>query len=319
MKPILFLLLLIAVSSKTPIPELVRTVNDMKTTWKAQEYTRDITPLLGELIDTPNPNPLPERIPEVNDELPESFDLREKYPECKSISEIRDQANCGSCWAFGAVEVMTDRLCIHSGQKDHRKLSAQDLVSCCSTCGFGCQGGWSSAAFFYWRQYGVVTGGEKGETDSCYPYFLPHCDHHVQGKYGPCPATTKAPSCANKCQEEYSKEWSEDKVYGSEAYSLSGEKRMMQELYERGSMAGSFTVYEDFPTYKSGVYQHVAGKALGGHAIKILGWGVENGVKYWLCANSWNEQWGDNGYFKILRGSNHCGIESGPSAGMPKL
>lgn len=45
----------------------------------------------------------------------------------------------------------------------------------------------------------------------------------------------------------------------------------------------------------SGVYQHVSGSYVGGHAIKILGWGEENGVPYWLCANSWNTDWGDNG------------------------
>jgi cathepsin B len=46
-------------------------------------------------------------------------------------------------------------------------------------------------------------------------------------------------------------------------------------------------------SYKSGVYQHVSGEELGGHAIKVLGWGVENGTPYWLVANSWNEDWGD--------------------------
>lgn len=44
-----------------------------------------------------------------------------------------------------------------------------------------------------------------------------------------------------------------------------------------------------------GVYQHVSGSAVGGHAIKMLGWGEEDGVPYWLCANSWNTDWGDNG------------------------
>ena len=44
-----------------------------------------------------------------------------------------------------------------------------------------------------------------------------------------------------------------------------------------------------------GVYKHVSGSPLGGHAIKILGWGVEDGIPYWLCANSWNTDWGDNG------------------------
>jgi cathepsin B len=44
-----------------------------------------------------------------------------------------------------------------------------------------------------------------------------------------------------------------------------------------------------------GVYQHVTGQMLGGHAIKILGWGKENNTPYWLVANSWNTDWGDNG------------------------
>lgn len=44
-----------------------------------------------------------------------------------------------------------------------------------------------------------------------------------------------------------------------------------------------------------GVYQHISGENLGGHAIRILGWGVENGTPYWLIANSWNADWGDNG------------------------
>ena len=54
---------------------------------------------------------------------------------------------------------------------------------------------------------------------------------------------------------------------------------------------------------------------MGGHAIRILGYGVENGEKYWLCANSWNEEWGDNGYIKIRRGTDECGIESQGVAG----
>lgn len=68
-------------------------------------------------------------------------------------------------------------------------------------------------------------------------------------------------------------------------------------------------------TYKSGVYQYVAGSSLGGHAVKIIGWGVENKVPYWLVVNSWNEGWGERGLFKILRGSNHVGIEGGIYAG----
>lgn len=50
----------------------------------------------------------------------------------------------------------------------------------------------------------------------------------------------------------------------------------------------------------SGVYQHVTGEMMGGHAIRILGWGVENGTPYWLVANSWNTDWGDNGEWRPL-------------------
>lgn len=82
-----------------------------------------------------------------------------------------------------------------------------------------------------------------------------------------------------------------------------------------GPVEAAFTVYEDFLSYKSGVYHHVTGSQLGGHAIKILGWGVQDNTPYWLVANSWNTDWGNQGFFLIKRGSNECGIESGVVAG----
>ena len=89
----------------------------------------------------------------------------------------------------------------------------------------------------------------------------------------------------------------------------------MAEIMTYGPVEGAFTVYADFEAYTSGVYQHTYGRYLGGHAIRIIGWGVENGQKYWLVANSWNESWGENGYFKILKGVNECGIEGQVVAG----
>ena len=77
-----------------------------------------------------------------------------------------------------------------------------------------------------------------------------------------------------------------------------------QAIYSEGPVEASFTVYQDFMNYKSGVYYHVTGSQLGGHAVKILGWGFdeESGLEYWLAANSWNEAWGDKGFFKIKIG-----------------
>jgi len=75
-------------------------------------------------------------------------------------------------------------------------------------------------------------------------------------------------------------------------------------LVQYGSVTAAFTVYEDFVNYKSGVYRHTSGSALGGHAVKIIGYGED----YWIVNNSWNNSWGDNGTFKIAFGE--CGIDS---------
>jgi len=69
-----------------------------------------------------------------------------------------------------------------------------------------------------------------------------------------------------------------------------------------GPVETGFTVYADFMNYKSGIYKYVSGRQEGGHAVKIIGWGVEGGVKYWICANSWNTNWGENGFFRIEEG-----------------
>jgi len=93
----------------------------------------------------------------------------------------------------------------------------------------------------------------------------------------------------------------------------------MQELMNRGPIVAGFMVYADFPSYRSGVYQHVTGSMVGGHAVKLLGWGEENGVPYWLCANSWNTDWGIGGYFKIRRGTNEGNIEQMLWSGLAKV
>lgn len=93
----------------------------------------------------------------------------------------------------------------------------------------------------------------------------------------------------------------------------------MQELYENGPLEASFEVYGDFLSYKSGVYQYISGVLLGGHAVRLIGWGSENGTPYWLLVNSWNTEWGENGLFRILRGYNECGIESLVVGGLADL
>ena len=90
----------------------------------------------------------------------------------------------------------------------------------------------------------------------------------------------------------------------------SGEEKIQRMIMEGGPVETAFTVYTDFENYAGGVYSHKSGSVAGGHAVRMVGWGVDNGVKYWKVANSWNPYWGEKGYFRIVKGSNEGGIEN---------
>lgn len=253
-------------------------------------------------------------------ELPENFDPRKQWPFCPSLSEVRDQGDCGSCWAFGAVEAMTDRICIKSKGKINFHFSAEDLVACCTDCGYGCSGGYPAQAWSSYQTNGIVSGGPYNSSQGCLPYEIPPCEHHATGKLKPCSSPeADTPTCKTVCEDSYKVSYTADKHFGVSTYSVTGEENIMQELVENGPVEAAFTVYSDFLNYKTGVYQYTSGEVLGGHAVKIIGYGVEDGTKYWLVANSWNADWGDKGYFKILRGRDECGIESQIVAGEPKV
>jgi cathepsin B len=88
--------------------------------------------------------------------LPKNFDARKEWDRCPSLSVILDQGHCGSCWAFGAVESLTDRFCIHLNET--ALLSENDLLACCGfECGDGCEGGYPIRAWQYFKRTGVVT------------------------------------------------------------------------------------------------------------------------------------------------------------------
>uniref|UniRef100_A0A224Y2Q1 Cathepsin B n=1 Tax=Rhipicephalus zambeziensis TaxID=60191 RepID=A0A224Y2Q1_9ACAR len=252
--------------------------------------------------------------------LPESFDARQRWPKCNSIHVIRDQSSCGACWAFGAAEAISDRICIHTKGSVQVNISAQDLLTCCSYCSIGCKGGVPMTAWYFYKDKGIVTGGLYGTQDGCQPYSFPPTK---QGTTGLLPSRIedfpRTPSCKHRCRKGYGKKYIEDKHYGERIYTLYGNETLIRtEIFKNGPVEADYTVYDDFLSYKSGVYQAHSTKALGGHAIRILGWGTENGVPYWLAANSWSERWGDKGYFKIRRGNNECGIENDINAGIPK-
>uniref|UniRef100_H2ZCH5 Cathepsin B n=1 Tax=Ciona savignyi TaxID=51511 RepID=H2ZCH5_CIOSA len=306
---------------------IVKTVNQMNTTWRAalnfdpDHYSpEDLRGLCGVKEDLYGFSKLPTSYHNLEGiQIPKEFDSRTQWPNCPSITYIRDQGSCGSCWAFGAVEAMSDRICIRSNGKVKVEISAEDLLTCCGfECGDGCNGGFPGSAWKYWTNDGLVSGGLYNSKVGCLPYQISPCEHH--GQRPKCSEGGSTPGCVSKCLGNTSISYNNDKHYGLSSYSVGSDPTQIQtEIMTHGPVEGAFTVYADFPTYKSGVYQHVSGGVLGGHAIRILGWGTENGTPYWLVANSWNTDWGDKGYFKILRGNDECGIESSVVAGIPKI
>lgn len=244
----------------------------------------ELKSLMGTRIEDKSQSKIPIASPTpLNTEFPENFSAWTQWPQCEH--PILDQAKCGSCWAFGAAETLSDRFCIASGGKVNKQLSPQYLVSC-STGNFGCKGGILTLAWASLERSGLPTL-------ECTPY---------QSQAGDSPSCSKI---EEGCQDGtplkryYAKSWS-TRWYTSK-------DSMKAEIMKNGPVESAFTVYEDFMSYAGGIYKHTSGSVLGGHAIKIIGWGKENGQEYWLVANSWGTKWGIQGYFKMAMGSDMDG------------
>ncbi|XP_015795819.1 cathepsin B [Tetranychus urticae] len=301
--------------------EMIDRINSIGTTWKAgRNFDEASLPYVKRLLGAKrgSSKKLRQVHHEINEELPESFDARAAWPNCTLIKTIRDQGNCGSGWAFSSVEAMSDRICIASHGELQVSLSAQEIVAC-SNLG-GCDQGLQVAVYIYYATEGIVTGGSY-HGDGCMPYDFEPCMHGIEGPIPTCPQSPiPTPSCSKKCAADYEKTFEEDKHYGLTPYVVSSDpKQIMKEIMTNGPISSGITVYADFLNYKSGVYQKTTDHSLGAQGVKIIGWGTENGVDYWLVANSWNEYWGDKGFFKIRRGNNECYIESDIISGLPRL
>merc|ERR1719478_764654 len=96
----------------------------------------------------------------ADESVPDSFDSATNWPMCaKVIGDIRDQSNCGCCWAFGGASAASDRLCITTKGKVQAPLSAQDVCFCSSMN--GCGGGQIDTPWDHISSKGAVTGGQQ--------------------------------------------------------------------------------------------------------------------------------------------------------------
>ncbi|KNC75543.1 hypothetical protein SARC_11936, partial [Sphaeroforma arctica JP610] len=169
----------------------------------------------------------------------------------------------------------------------------------------GCNGGRLNTVWLYMKEFGIPA-------DKCAPY--------VSG------VSAVVPECSDTCANG-----KEPKKYKAEtAYSVvnwldSPEDRVHKikmDILRNGPVEAAFWVFADFMAYKGGVYKHMTGGMMGGHAVKIVGWGEEKGADgkttpYWTVANSWGGAWGEDGFFRIEAGANQCNIEMNIWAGLP--
>jgi C1A family cysteine protease len=204
--------------------------------------------------------------------LPRAFDWRNK--EGKNwVSPILNQGNCGSCVAFAAVGVMETQYKISSAVFNFNvKLSPQNLFAC---GGGSCDWGWMpSAAANYLQRKGVPD-------EACLPY--------VSGASGQDVACNA--SCADTPQRSV-----RISSFTTPTRSMKDVEAVKAAL-QKGPVVTTLTVYEDFMLYSSGVYKHVTGSALGGHAISIVGY--DDDQRAFIIRNSWGTEWGEQGFGRV--------------------
>jgi cathepsin H len=222
----------------------------------------------------------------LNDEIqarapPAAIDWRDQ----KVVSEVKDQASCGSCWSFSTTGCLESHVALSTGQMI--LFSEQNLVDCAGHFdNHGCQGGLPSQAFEYIHYNGGI------DTEFSY---------HYTAKNGNCAFNRGAGKAAGQVYQVYNvSEYNETDIY--------------QQVGTVGPVSICFDVVNGFKDYSGGVYSsntcyntsnHV------NHAVLAVGYGVYTDTAktpYWIVKNSWNWAWGVNGYFLIKRGANMCGL-----------
>jgi len=277
--------------------ELVEKINAASNQWTAKVYPEFAKLTLRELQRKAGipvrlkPLPKAKTIGETHfGDLPMSLDWR-NMSGVSYVPDVRDQGGCGSCYAFGTLGMLESRIRIKSKNQDKTVLSPQEIVSC-SNYSQGCDGGFEYLVSKYGEDFGIAP-------ETCFPYT---------GTNSVC-----SKMCAN---HEQQKRYFTNYKYVGGYFGACSELGMMEEIYTSGPTVVSFEVYSDFFGYSGGIYSHSKLKSNvnpweeTNHSVLCVGWGVENGVKYWIAKNSWGKSWGEKGFFRIKRGNDECAFES---------
>ncbi|KAL3532698.1 hypothetical protein ACH5RR_006219 [Cinchona calisaya] len=208
--------------------------------------------------------------------VPETKDWR----EAGIVSPVKNQGHCGSCWTFSTTGALEAAYSQAFGKGI--SLSEQQLVDCAGDFNnFGCNGGLPSQAFEYVKYNGGL------DTEQAYPYT---------GVDGEC---------------KYKSQNVGVQVLHSVNITLGAEGELKYAVGTVRPVSVAFEVVDGFRHYNGGVYtsNNCGSTPMDvNHAVLAVGYGVENGIPYWLIKNSWGADWGVDGYFKMERGKNMCGV-----------
>jgi MYXO-CTERM domain-containing protein len=197
--------------------------------------------------------------------LPSHLDWR----DAGVVTRVKNQGGCGSCWAFAATSAFESSWLLATGQTaDAFDRAEQDVLSC-SHAG-SCQSGFTEGALQYITDRGVVD-------EDCMAY---------QGQDLPC--ADRCWSWPGRVRHARGSAWVENTVPSLKA------------ALQQGPITACFSVYDDFYSYSGGVYEHVWGGTSAAHSVTLVGY--DDATQAWLCKNSWGEQWGEHGYFRIRYG-----------------
>lgn len=263
------------------------------------------------------------------------------------MTPVQNQGNCGSCWAFATTSTLGDRINIWSRKKIVHQLSVLFPLLCNSRSllyhqdmnesniateiltesRYGCFGDFLKVAWDF-----LIFQGTPEST--CAPYDISNLTlyesaHLDLGLDTPNATFEKgrfqnaSPLCSSffgqkhdMCTDHFS---IQNAAYGTPqkrffallSYGVYGESDIQMEIWKRGPVTTVFDVFPDFYQFHHGIYSPRPFQTIiGGHAVQIVGWGIEHNIPFWWIRNSWGTEYGENGYFKYIRGTDAGRIES---------